>query len=94
VDQHKTFRGNKLIIIGIESVPSTHKKGSALPINKVDVDISKVKSLLKPDTLVVLIFKEVKVDSVLFDRLIIGDVGYHNVLIHHLKKIDLQVLLS
>lgn len=94
VDQHKTYKGNKLIVIGIESVPSTHKKGSALPINKSDVDVSKVRSVLKTDTLVLIIFKEIKVDSILFDRLIIGDADEHYQLIPQLRKFDFQVFLS
>jgi hypothetical protein len=94
IDQHRTYAGNKLIVVGIESVPSTHKKGSALPIGKNEVDIKRVSALLKQDTLVLIIFKETKVDSILFDRLIVGDKSHHDEIIKYLHKVDFQVRVN
>lgn len=94
INQHRAYAGNKLIVIGIESVPSTHRKGSALPIGKNEVDIKSVNAVLKQDTLVLIIFKETKVDSILFDRLIVGDKNHHHEIIKYLNKIDFQVRVN
>ena len=76
IRQHKTYQGKLLIVIAVEHIFSMHKKGSSMPIEKEHIDVKRIKDLLNQNTVVFIVFKELKPDSLSYDKLLIHQDEY------------------
>lgn len=59
IRQHKSFKGQKIITVGIEQFFTTHSKGSSPLIQPSQVDQNRIKQILPPKTDVLLLFREI-----------------------------------
>lgn len=70
--QHKHYQGPLIIFVAIEQVFSSFNNNRAIPIRQKDVDADAIHQAIRGKAFVVLLFKELTINGISYQKMILG----------------------
>jgi len=72
LNQHKNYQGPRIIFVAIEQVFSSFNNNRAIPIRQNDVDAGAIHQAIRGKAFVVLLFKELTINGISYQKMILG----------------------
>lgn len=86
--QHKYYQGHLIIFVAIEQIFSSFNNNRAIPIQQKDVDAPAIHKVIQGKASVVLLFKELKMNGISYQKMILGNRAEYDELFNVLLKIN------